>query len=1149
MSTRKKHSAGRVREESQGNGIRVRCSLDVAQLEHHLIERIASRPHGGLLDPVLVLVPTRQLVRYLKRKIVLRVGSALGVHLMTHRALAVQVLEHALQVPPRLLGRAILSAMVDVLAGEHRGADGDYLRSWRGARKALLSTFRDLREAGVLSADLEALPRGDQGPPAFLPELYARYCRCLERLESRGMTDNSGLIRAALPHVPGFLRTKGIRTAFHHGAYELIGVHLELLEAVAEAAVTEFLLPTEVDGPAFGYAARFVDLLRARGAVLEPAEPPADSGREEWIRRIRTLHDNSAPPRDGRFEGSPALEIRHAQGAEAEIRIAALRARTLHEEDGIPLEEIVVVARSLEPYEPFLEMTFRELGIPFSTSVTTPLLRQQAVSAFLCLLGVLAEDLPRGSVVDLLRHAWICLPGQPGPEGGLETDRWDRWSRSARVVSGIDTWRALPGWVESEDLPGASEAGNEPADSERAAERARSAAKLLEILEALESERERWSHCSTLEEHARFLRGLAAKYIRPETAVDAPGAWKADVPVEEEGEASDSYPAPSRPHGTLDRLLRQLEIADPVAQVARSVSSSTGNGAASPVEVLELILSVARAEEVAPGGQDPAGVRILDVMQARGLSHRVVLWIGFHHGLFPRHARPDPYLDDAARTALVTRTGRPLALRSGSQEERLLLAMGLAAARDRFALSFQRADESGRACARSGALREVARVYLGRADTRRLLEDTEDNPCRPERISSHPGERARNIATSPHLGRLPPADAVVAGAVRSVQGTKMAARLLRELSLEDAVTGSALRCVEAIERFEAPQTDFDGWTEVGIPEGSHLSPTAFERLARCPLAFFLRHLLHLRELDEEAMPHRIEVRALGIAVHATLAEIYGQLDAEGCFRQGSAPVQRALELLGAAWRTQVRKAAGPSHERLRGLFTILGAQWLEALEGFVREDLETIHAAGFTAVEVERTFESALPSLGSIIVTGRLDRVLRGAESAMVDDYKTGGNVANRLKKTQILRGLQIQLPLYLEVAAAVLGLPIEEVRARLLGVGPEIRGKETRVELKLNEEHRGGFLETVGISADLALRGRFPLWPSSPSDVHYCGYCGYRKTCRRLHEPTLERLERDPELADFRDARGKTSRKGMGLLDGVRAAAGTGRRNGEEES
>ena len=113
-----------------------------------------------------------------------------------------------------------------------------------------------------------------------------------------------------------------------------------------------------------------------------------------------------------------------------------------------------------------------------------------------------------------------------------------------------------------------------------------------------------------------------------------------------------------------------------------------------------------------PHRKDNGGIRVLDMMQLRGLTCRHLFLVGMNSGVLPRPPRPDPLLPDDLRAALGG-PGRPLALKKdGIKEERLLLCLTLGAATERIELTWQRADEAGRGRTPSLALRETARGCL-----------------------------------------------------------------------------------------------------------------------------------------------------------------------------------------------------------------------------------------------------------------------------------------------------------------------------------------------------------------------------------------------------------------------------------------------------
>ncbi|MGQ9592707.1 MAG: hypothetical protein ACUVYA_20715, partial [Planctomycetota bacterium] len=513
--------------------VQVWCSLDPLELERIIVRRVAERPHGGLLDPLLIVVPTRRLALHLKALLAREVGAALGVHVFTHRGLAARCLQCALEVPPVVLPRALLEKLVESLAAGESGEDAEHLRRFGGARAALVSGLEELREALVKPEDLRGKDLARRGAGPLLARVYERYARALDALGREGATDRAGAIEAALPHVEGFLRRKGIRRAVHHGAYELTGAHLELLDRIARAAETETLVPAEPGLAASRYAQPFLEALRARGAKIDVVSPAEGSRRREWVEAIRGLYGPPGRSAEARRPDGIELEVHNVQGPEAELELAALRALAIHDREGVPLEEIAIVARSLEPYVPFIEPAFEKLGVPFSTSAAVPIARDPVVSAFLALVEVLARDFPRGRVIDLLARPCVRFPLET--EGGRfadlrDADRWDRWSREARIVSGLESWRELERWVDRPpDIDDVEEASDEE-ELRRTREAAkRSAGRLIAVLGVLEGERKAWDGARTFAEHAAFLRSLARKYLAPSPAAEGAAGLAREV--------------------------------------------------------------------------------------------------------------------------------------------------------------------------------------------------------------------------------------------------------------------------------------------------------------------------------------------------------------------------------------------------------------------------------------------------------------------------------------------------------------------------------------------------------------------------------------------------------------------------------------------
>src|SRR4029453_13374414 len=93
----------------------------------------------------------------------------------------------------------------------------------------------------------------------------------------------------------------------------------------------------------------------------------------------------------------------------------------------------------------------------------------------------------------------------------------------------------------------------------------------------------------------------------------------------------------------------------------------------------------------------------------------------------------------------------------------LLLAISLASARERIIVSFQRADDDGKKAGRSSVLRELARVFTGRADARIFLDSVD---CVP----AHPALQGLHLASSPSFQIPPASTAAIAAAAAGRPG-------------------------------------------------------------------------------------------------------------------------------------------------------------------------------------------------------------------------------------------------------------------------------------------------------------------------------------------------------------------------------------------
>jgi ATP-dependent helicase/nuclease subunit B len=1063
--------------------MKVLAHPDPWRLETELGRQVTSAQGTDPLARVLVLVPTVRLARHARRRLAADRAALLGVEVLHHRALTYRLLDLAGSPAPQLLSPTLQDCILgEALERAPRDPLSIQARTYSGARRRLLSTFRELREAMVTPADLTTHSQPGNETLVETPALlYGHYVDILVELQEQDQVDEALLVERAVEAA----RATDLPWSMliHHGAGDLIGIHLDLLRACAAGRACAYLLPAAPGCPAWKTAEEF-----ARTQLLdkgEEIETLADEQGGLLGARLAHLYDEDATSEPALPEGM--VTLRHAQGGTAEIQ-AAQREILAAVADGTPPGEIMIVARRLDggetPYGLLWEQAAGGEHWPFSSSLTVPLRRDPAVRDFLRLLHANEDDFPRPAMAGLAGSPhlnWAALIS----EGDIPTPHQiDLWSLRGGLLGGLEEWLNL--------LPPATSHGkwnhdDDPESRQEATDRAdRERLQATSFGEALSALRQRlpqkemaWS------EHARAIREL----------------WR-DLMV-----AQDETPESSGLAGVLaDMALRRI-----IPGGKRKVSGR---------EMLSWFDQVVDGTLVPTGMDQEGGIKVLDAMQARGLTARRVIMLGLQSGSFPHPTSEDPFLPDSMRHRVRAGTGTPLAVTDDDDEEdSLLFGLMVGAARDHLSISWQRADESGRARMPGLAMREIGRLAFGSLDLQRLAtEQATALPSNPERL----------LAGSVRRGEL-----------MSPRDTQLLLALSRETSTEakehldrlrpDLADGLAL--LDATDRFSGPGTIYDGALGEGARRRPIHSASSLELLGRCPLQYFFTYCLGLR--DEESEPELLQLspREMGSRVHALLENFYSQLMAAGSFAPDSSPLtsQEIRSQLQTFWSQGMEDLLGPRRSRLPGLWQGVERTWLDSLERFIHTDLNRLRNSGFQPVSLEEEKSSTLSLLDDRQARFRsfFDRRLESSTGHRLSDYKTGGKPAEQVKITAMLRAERLQAPLYRLVAG-------DEPAVEILGVGPAFQAhagpvipgspplpSEGTFEGFENQEQEIGFQETLGMLLDLAEGDRFPL----NRDVH-CSWCAFRRACRRNHPPTCAREESTDDSQDYRESLKKTAKK-----------------------
>lgn len=301
--------------------------------------------------------------------------------------------------------------------------------------------------------------------------------------------------------------------------------------------------------------------------------------------------------------------------------------------------------------------------------------------------------------------------------------------------------------------------------------------------------------------------------------------------------------------------------------------------------------------------------------------------------------------------------------------------------------------------------------------------------------------------------------------------------------------------------------------------GEGFSPTSLELYANCPFQFFAQKVLGLK--PEEEITPEILPKDRGTIIHAVLERFY---------------CNRLPEFLKAIH--------DPSHEdELKDkVYSLVDDAFLEhaSLIGYASPSLDDYQrraakTLAWQVVKMEMEQARAIPSplipehcewafgVGDrpplevevpedepAKIKGVIDRVDFDSDKShyAVVDYKTGRNVAS--VKSRIMKGLHLQLPLYVEAARRLLEPKAEPLGGLLIGV-QQAEKKHGFLKKEFNNVHYelsarvatlmddemwdqaiAKSIEAVGCYAMGIRGGRF-----APEPVECNTYCDYKDVCR----------------------------------------------------
>ncbi|MGE5596496.1 MAG: hypothetical protein ACM3S1_10745, partial [Hyphomicrobiales bacterium] len=504
-----------------------------------------------------------------------------------------------------------------------------------------------------------------------------------------------------------------------------------------------------------------------------------------------------APPAIPEVAKPHAASVVVAPDIEEEVR-TAIRGLLAALERGEPAGRCAILFPSAENYAGVVHEQLRAAGIPFNGPATRRLADTVAGRHLLRLLALRDDGLRRDDVM-----AWLAAAPVRAKDGRMvPAARWDALSRDAAVVSGLSQWQSrLARFAEDLDAKAAAaEADGQAWLAERNRRDAGFARDLAAFVTDLDAAldpgaRAGWS------EFASWARDLQHTYLGPASrlAFDDPA----------EREAAEAVESALEGLAALDSLGRRAELA-----LFR--------------RTLEQVLDVPAGRE----GSFGAGVFVAEVPAAGGLEFDRLFLLGMVEGQFPARPRDDPLLPEAARAPL----GDALPSHDRVLDQHRDYLAVLAGAREAV-LSYPQADLRGqRKNMPSRWLLDTASALEGRriltADFARLK----------------PNEWLTRVASFEwalgHAGVLATAQELRLRRLARPEGDALRAAVLSDPRLAAGLEAGRLRGGEELTRWDGYIGEHP---ELAPGAVRPASPTTLEQWARCPMQYFLRHVLRVSE--------------------------------------------------------------------------------------------------------------------------------------------------------------------------------------------------------------------------------------------------------------------------------------------------------------
>jgi RecB family exonuclease len=795
---------------------------------------------------------------------------------------------------------------------------------------------------------------------------------------------------------------------------------------------------------------------------LPAAGPTPEAERLSW------LFDPRNAPAAG---GDASIDIFRALGPANECREVLRRLYA----DKTPFDHVEVLTPAGSAHATIFHLLSARTRLPVTFGDGVPVSFTSPGRLFFGLLDWLSNDFSSAHFCRLLENGDLAL--RPGPSGtALAARTACRLVRSAMI--GWKRERYLPRLRALRESRGADlsltdkDGGGDEANGDEARRTALTAA--IAEIDALESDVE------------RLLGVLPGP--DDEDRYDVGALCEALSRIVGERARTDAEPDRKAREALLDRL-------DEVRRESRSPVLALK-------EALDLLRATGTSLRVGASPPLPGHLHIAGIATGGHSGRPVTYVLGLDEATFPGRGLQDPVLLDEERTALSDHLSTAA---DGLRAALFGLAAALASVRGRVVFGYPSFDVvEGRGSFPSSVVLQAFRLMRGDAG----LDYGALESGLPEAAGFLPGGAERSFDEIDWwLERLAGSDAAADGP-GSIP-----------VHFADLAAGLAAATARAGDRL----TEYDGLVDIG-PVRADVDPTAggraimsasrLELLARCPFAYFLKHILKVEAPEEVDFDRSrwLDPLQRGSLVHEILCAFMTRIRESG-EEVAAARHRGPLAAIAGDLIARMKDEVPPPSE---AIFESERRDMFETLAIFLAAEEKREEKGEPFAFEMEIVRQPIDLGAGrSFPLRGTIDRVDRlGPDTYRILDYKTGSPAAYE-DLVEFGRGRTIQHALYAVALEGILAGRTGGGRPRVTRSGyffPSRRGEG--LEIVVKDFDRARLRRLLDDLLRLLEKGYFIAGPEAK-----CAYCDYAPVCGAdAPKRTGRKREGSPEVFEAYD-------------------------------